>query len=259
MSNARNLANLLGTGTTIASAKIADDAITNAKILNDAVTGAKIEDNPTIAGNLTIAGNATAQGTTSGFGDDDKIILNATDGSATDAGDNLVLNSTDGSSDDGDGILFENFTNDGSAVLETSQKVLQVVTSTTTTEVTNNTTSEAATGLSANIIPSSSSNKVLAMATIPIQRGSNSGNITADYNLKRGDTIIGVGDSMINVNAIVQIQDEISITKLDEPNTTSETTYSVTFKETTQTGRYGNTMVCSGNSLATLILMEISG
>ena len=54
MSNARNLANLLGTGTTIASAKIADDAITNAKILNDAVTGAKIEDNPTIAGNLTI-------------------------------------------------------------------------------------------------------------------------------------------------------------------------------------------------------------
>ena len=36
MSNARNLANLLGTGTTITSAKIADDAITNAKILNDA-------------------------------------------------------------------------------------------------------------------------------------------------------------------------------------------------------------------------------
>ena len=67
MSNARNLANLLGTGTTIASAKIADDAITNAKILNDAVTGAKIEDNPTIAGNLTIAGTTTAQGETAGF------------------------------------------------------------------------------------------------------------------------------------------------------------------------------------------------
>ena len=53
MSNARNLANLLGTGTTtITSAKIADDAITNAKILNDAVTGANIEDNSTIAENL---------------------------------------------------------------------------------------------------------------------------------------------------------------------------------------------------------------
>ena len=34
MSNARNLANLLGTATTIQTAKIADDAITNAKIVN---------------------------------------------------------------------------------------------------------------------------------------------------------------------------------------------------------------------------------
>ena len=112
MSNARNLANLLGTGTTIASAKIADDAITNAKILNDAVTGAKIEDNPTIAGNLTIAGEATAQGTTSGFGVNDRVLLNATDGSATDAGDFLVLNSTDGSADDGENIIFETASGD---------------------------------------------------------------------------------------------------------------------------------------------------
>ena len=112
MSNARNLANLLGTGTTIASAKIADDAITNAKILNDAVTGAKIENNPTIAGNLTIAGEATAQGTTSGFGVNDRVLLNATDGSATDAGDFLVLNSTDGSADDGENIIFETASGD---------------------------------------------------------------------------------------------------------------------------------------------------
>ena len=120
MSNARNLANLLGTGTTINTSDIADDAITNAKILNDAVTGAKIEDNPTIAGNLTIAGNATAQGTTSGFVDDDKFLLDATDGSATDAGDNLVLNGTDGTSANADSsVLFEEGTNDGSAVLTT--------------------------------------------------------------------------------------------------------------------------------------------
>tara|TARA_R100001510_G_scaffold15976_1_gene13381 strand:- start:403 stop:1002 length:600 start_codon:yes stop_codon:yes gene_type:complete len=42
MSNARNLANLLGTGSTIATAKIADDAITSAKIADDAVTSASI-------------------------------------------------------------------------------------------------------------------------------------------------------------------------------------------------------------------------
>ena len=37
MSNARNLSNLLGSGTTIATASIADDAITAAKIATDAV------------------------------------------------------------------------------------------------------------------------------------------------------------------------------------------------------------------------------
>ena len=122
MSNARNLANLLGTGTTIASAKIADDAITNAKILNDAVTGAKIEDNPTIAGNLTIAGTTTAQGETAGFVSFDKIQLNATDGSATDAGDNLILNGTDSTSANADSsILFEGAESDAAAFLSSDQ------------------------------------------------------------------------------------------------------------------------------------------
>ena len=122
MSNARNLANLLGTGTTIASAKIADNAITNAKILNDAVTGAKIEDNPTIAGNLTIAGTTTAQGETAGFVSFDKIQLNATDGSATDAGDNLILNGTDATSANADSsILFEGAESDAAAFLSSDQ------------------------------------------------------------------------------------------------------------------------------------------
>jgi len=42
MSNARNLSNLLGTGTTIATAKLADDAVTSAKIADDAVVSAAI-------------------------------------------------------------------------------------------------------------------------------------------------------------------------------------------------------------------------
>ena len=127
MSNARNLANLLGTGTTIASAKIADDAITNAKIANDAVTGAKIEDNPTIAGNLTIAGDTTAQGSTVGFVAFDRVLLNATDGSATDAGDFLVLNSTDGSADDGEKIIFETASGDPNFFNIAGSELFQVV------------------------------------------------------------------------------------------------------------------------------------
>lgn len=46
MSNARNLSDLLGTGTTIATASIADDAITAAKIADDAVGDAQLSYNP---------------------------------------------------------------------------------------------------------------------------------------------------------------------------------------------------------------------
>ena len=117
----QEILNLLGTGTTITSAKIADDAITNAKILNDAVTGAKIEDNPTIAGNLTIAGQPH-QGETTGFVSFDKVQLNATDGSATDAGDNLILNGTDATSANADSsILFEGAESDAAAFLSSDQ------------------------------------------------------------------------------------------------------------------------------------------
>ena len=42
MSNARNLANLLGTNTTIQTAKLADDAITAAKLSSSAVTAADV-------------------------------------------------------------------------------------------------------------------------------------------------------------------------------------------------------------------------
>ena len=42
MSNARNLANLLGTNTTIQTAKLADDAITAAKLSSSAITAADV-------------------------------------------------------------------------------------------------------------------------------------------------------------------------------------------------------------------------
>jgi len=148
---------------------------------------------------------------------------------------------------------------DGSGNVNIPGHVIQVVTSTASTEIINNTTSEIATDLSASITPSSSANKVFAILTLPIQRGSNSGSIRLDYYLKRGSTTIATGKSMVNVNAIVQLQDEFSLSKLDSPSTTSATTYSVTFKETVQTNRYGNSSVCPDGATATLTLMEIAG
>ncbi len=52
MSNARNLANLLGTGSTIVTAKIADDAITAAKIATDAVVADGLSSSAITAGDL---------------------------------------------------------------------------------------------------------------------------------------------------------------------------------------------------------------
>ena len=54
MGNSRNLANLLGTGSTIATAKIADDAITSAKLADDSVVAAAIATNAVASDALNI-------------------------------------------------------------------------------------------------------------------------------------------------------------------------------------------------------------
>ena len=118
MSNARNLANLLGTATTVQTAKIADDAITNAK-LND--SGSFTVAGLTVSGTSTFQGATTATSTTAGFGAFDKILLNGTDGSSTDAGDSLLLNQTAAAgTDDGDEILYETATSDPNELLNST-------------------------------------------------------------------------------------------------------------------------------------------
>ena len=116
----------------IGTNSVSDSAVTTAKINDDAVTGAKIENSPTIAANLavtgttTLTGKATAQGATEGFGVEDKVLLNATDGSGTDAGSTLILDSTDGSADVGDDIVYEENTADASSVLSGTLQELAV-------------------------------------------------------------------------------------------------------------------------------------
>ena len=104
MSNARNLANLLSPGaSTLASAAIADDAITAAKIDDDG-TGFTVGD---LSVTNDIAGNISG-----------RILLDAS-ASGTDVGDEFLLNATDGSaSNDGGKIVFEEGTDDVSALLK---------------------------------------------------------------------------------------------------------------------------------------------
>lgn len=69
------------------------------------------------------------------------------------------------------------------------QIVKQVVTATSSTAVTNNTSTYVSTGLTANITPSNSANKILVTASVPIQFGS-SNYIVIGIRVSRGGTIV---------------------------------------------------------------------
>ena len=110
MSNARNLANLLGTGTTIATASIADDAVTSAKLDTNwiAVDGS-------ITAGTDIVGNVAS-----------RIVMDSS-ASGTDVGDNILLNATDGSaSDDGSNFIYEEGTDDVSVFLSSGLPAAQL-------------------------------------------------------------------------------------------------------------------------------------
>mgnify|MGYP001159471613 FL=1 len=165
---------------TIGTNSVADSAVTSAKISNgtiatgdiadDAITGAKFADLDalTVSGDLTVQGTTTAQGTTVGFVSFDKLLLDGTDGSATDAGDNLILNGTDATSANADSsVLFDDATGDPNFV-SSGGKVLQVVHASMDDRLLISTSGNftAVTGLEATITPSSASSKILVQAEL---------------------------------------------------------------------------------------------
>ena len=72
--NAKNLAELLNTDTTVAVGDIADGSVTTAKLANDAVTAAKLADDSVVTANI-VDGNVTAVKTT-GVGKGRNLIIN---------------------------------------------------------------------------------------------------------------------------------------------------------------------------------------
>lgn len=156
----------------VTSAKISNGTIATGDIANDAITGAKVADLDalTVSGDLTVQGTTTAQGTTVGFVTFDKLLLNATDGSATDAGDNLILNGTDATSANADSsILFDDGTGDPAITSSSfgTKKVLQVVHAGNFPEQSFTlSTTALATAVSATITPLESTSKILITYTI---------------------------------------------------------------------------------------------
>jgi len=141
--------------------------------------------------------------------------------------------------------------------------ILQVVEGTTST--TNSTTSTSAvdTGLSATITPKYNTSKILAIASLPYHATEEPGtDVTAYLFLKRtvsgGSTVelagCIFGDHTGNANRSDQ-WGTVSMTKLDNPTTTSATTYKVQHR-VGNSGYTGNAMNSSNPGMITL--MEIS-
>jgi len=132
-------------------------------------------------------------------------------------------------------------------------KVLQVVSTSTTSAVVTTSTSYVDINLSLNITPSATSSKIFVIYTGTNETNGTSGNRLA-LQILRDATQIADSDGIGTVGS-VGVVTAASITKLDEPNTTSEITYKMQGKSND-----GTVMVFNfGSNTGTLTAFEIAG
>jgi hypothetical protein len=132
-------------------------------------------------------------------------------------------------------------------------RILQVVEGTTSTAVSSTSTAFVTTGLSASITPSSTSSKVLVIATSVLGTDGSvfSGQVSA---LFRG-TVAGTNIAQMLTFTSSNSGVSQSMIKLDSPNTTSAQTYTLGMRtNSASTVIYAN----RENSFSSIILMEIS-
>ena len=134
-------------------------------------------------------------------------------------------------------------------------KVLQVVTGTTSSSTASSAGSFVATSLTANITPSSSSNKVIVLVN-----GGEGDTGAAGRGMQpsifRGSTNIGNGTAGMTTvySAGSRIQGNMSCGILDSPSSTSQVTYTLYFKSAV-----GAVTFNANSCLTTMILMEVAG
>jgi len=135
-------------------------------------------------------------------------------------------------------------------------KVLQVINASTTTSTTNTTTTYADTNLTASITPSATNSKILVTVSQIIGHG-----IVESVKLKllRGGTDISVVGGFLGYVTVGGVYGEVfgqnvSISYLDSPNTTSATTYKTQFALNTGSG---NAFAQGQGERSYITLMEI--
>jgi hypothetical protein len=133
-------------------------------------------------------------------------------------------------------------------------KVLQVVQATFGTTTSSSSTSYADTGLTANITPSNASNKVLVMYNVMCFKSSGDSLNGPNLRLLRGATDINTQINIYRTDTALNFQSLQSFAILDNPATTSATTYKLQFANRSATA---SVEVFTSNTTGTLILMEI--
>jgi hypothetical protein len=161
------------------------------------------------------------------------------------------------------GITFPVTAGSASAVQASSGRVLQVVQYSDTTNRSSTTNTYAASGFSASITPSNSSNKILVIFSgqIAVLTGTNT-NTIGNFAIYRGSSTnlisARIGGSIISGDFNIAS----NLTYLDSPATTSSVTYNIYW--TRYSSGYDATLAMNinggngGNSGSTFILMEIA-
>ena len=140
-------------------------------------------------------------------------------------------------------------------------KLLQVVSGTLTASTSTNSTSYSDTGLSATITPSAATSKIMILLNAPgaaAYAGTNQTDVRGLFRLLRTSTTINAGTIGIYNQASASSQNHTPpyFAYVDSPNTTSATTYKITYRSISASiDFYFQGLVT--DSVASLILMEI--
>jgi len=194
------------------------------------------------------------------------IQKNGSDVITIDASDNVTV---------ANDLTATSFTGDGSQLtnLPASGKILQVLNSNKTDAyTTTNTAYQIPSGLSVVITPSSTSSKILVMATTQFAIDADTGHGYAT--LQRDGTAILQGDAAGSRPRVYVAQNNFGnnappnyqLVALDSPSTTSAVTYSLGVRSSNGTTLYLNRSVrdadtsgYDGRSASTIIVMEVAG
>ena len=134
----------------------------------------------------------------------------------------------------------------------TAGQVIQVVSATFSTQSDSNSASFVATGLTASITPSSASNKILILYSLPLRNPSSSNiNVTTTI-FKNGSNLLGSFGAGIFKTDSLPIMAIATANYLDSPATTSSTTYAIFVNPTSVLAQW-----CGGSSTASITLLEI--